>query len=96
MGLFGFNVGVEIGQLMIVAALSIAGALLLRWVIRFERRLALKPETPIVQHLPPDPPDEAVAHIRPRLGLGSVLRAVPQTAVGQRVFQGNNPGRSRG
>jgi hypothetical protein len=39
-GLFGFNVGVEIGQLMIVTALSIAGALLLRWVIRFERRLA--------------------------------------------------------
>jgi hypothetical protein len=39
-GLFVFNVGVEIGQLMIVTALSIAGALLLRWVIRFERRLA--------------------------------------------------------
>jgi hypothetical protein len=39
-GLFGFNVGVEIGQLMIVVALSLVGVLVLRWIVRFERRLA--------------------------------------------------------
>jgi hypothetical protein len=39
-GLFGFNVGVEIGQLMIVGILWIGGVLLLRRIVGLERRLA--------------------------------------------------------
>ncbi len=39
--LFGFNVGVEIGQLGIVAALWLAGAALLRWRPETDRQLGL-------------------------------------------------------
>jgi hypothetical protein len=38
-GLFGFNVGVEIGQLVIVCALALLGGVLLNRLVRFDRRL---------------------------------------------------------